>query len=176
MTALSLSWVLLAQTSPTAFLDRLVDVDFNQMEAREAIVRTLDAAGIPRSRVQIGKDVNGVITVVLKRQYIRLVLRAILNQVDAVLEERDGNVTAFYKENGPTKFKLNLELPDVEVRTALKHMFDAAAKPYRIDAKQFTYSRVNLNYEDTPFEFALDRFVVGQGLRYRVEKGTYIIF
>lgn len=176
MTALSLSWALLAQTSSVNFLEREVDVDFNQIEARDAIVRTLDAAGVLRSKVQIGKNLDGVITVVLKRVPVRVALRAILNQVDGVLEQRDGVVSAFYKENGPAKYKLNLELSDVEVRIALKHMFDAAAKPYRIDAKKFDYSRVNLNYEDVPFELALDRFVSGQSLRYRVEKGTYIIY
>lgn len=175
MTALLLTLATLQTGSPRP--DPIVrEIDLNQVEWTVALETAFKAAGGKLSDHKVAKDVEGKVTLVLKNIPLETVLRVVTVQVDALFELRDGKYMFFHKDRTPSNAAITLSADRVSTGHGFKLLFGLASVPYRIDATSFRHQQVNLDFDNVKLEYALDRMVRDQGMRYRVEKGTYIVY
>lgn len=173
MTSLLIAAVLLGQGAPANPV--IAELDLDRVEVSQALRATFEAAGISPRLLDMRYEVRGVVTISVKRTRFEAALRLIASQVDGGIELRDGRYLLFHKDHTPTNVPVSVEVTGADPMRVLDALFTQAGVASKVEAVRPRDKTIDVTYTDTKFEIALAMLLSREGLRYRVEKGLYIV-
>ena len=173
--ALALAVCMLQAPDSDKILSKIVaQLDCSQVDVRSVLQNLMRDADLS---FDLPSDIQGTVTVNLKKIPLRRVLRNVLAQVDASYEIRDAACLFFRWQNGPSGRVLkDFRLADVEAKQAVAAVFDSFPAQFKLDPKVRGRVTVADLPPEAPFESALRAVLDKLKADYEVKGATYLVY